>query len=289
MFENLSALLWAGTVLLLCASGTLIFRAMKSSQRQHMDPLPLPILLIWPLVKTLELLLSPWLSDALCRSITQTLRQAGLSYRIQASEFISLQAGLALIAILLLSFSQMILDSDTTWLSLTLAGISGAFLPLLALREARIKREKQMRRDLPVFLDFIIMAVEAGLNLTGGMQQAAKLGPDGPLRQELSIVLRDIRTGLNRQKALRQLADRVQLNELTLLVNALIQAEKSGASMGHTLRIQADQRRTERFQQAEKLAMQAPVKLIFPLIVFIFPVTFLILGFPIVMKFIYEI
>lgn len=146
-----------------------------------------------------------------------------------------------------------------------------------------------MRRDLPVFLDFIIMAVEAGLNLTGGMQQAAKMGPDGALRQELSIVLRDIRTGLNRQTALRQMADRVQLNELTLLVNALIQAEQSGASMGTTLRIQADQRRTERFQQAEKLAMQAPVKLIFPLIVFIFPVTFLILGFPIVMKFVYEI
>ena len=65
----------------------------------------------------------------------------------------------------------------------------------------------------------------------------------------------------------------------------MIQAERMGSSMANVLRVQAEQRRNERFQRAEKKAMQAPVKLIFPLIVFIFPVTFIVLGFPIAMKF----
>lgn len=85
------------------------------------------------------------------------------------------------------------------------------------------------------------------------------------------------------------MADRLQITEVNSLVSALAQAEKTGASLGSTLRIQADQRRVERFQRAEKKALEAPVKLVFPLIVFIFPVTFMILAFPIAMKFMYEL
>ena len=72
---------------------------------------------------------------------------------------------------------------------------------------------------------------------------------------------------------------------ISFFVNAMVQAEKMGSSMATALRIQSEQRRTERFQRAEKVAMEAPVKLIFPLIMFIFPVTFIVLGFPIAMKF----
>jgi tight adherence protein C len=78
---------------------------------------------------------------------------------------------------------------------------------------------------------------------------------------------------------------RLQMQEITSFVGAVIQAEKMGARLGVALRSQAEQRRTERFQRAEKQAMEAPVKLIFPLLVFIFPTTFVVLGFPIAMKF----
>jgi tight adherence protein C len=143
-------------------------------------------------------------------------------------------------------------------------------------------------RSLPVYLDFITMAVEAGLNLNGALNQAMDKGPAGPLRNELYMVVRDLRAGVPRADALRRMEKRLDMEEITSFVGTVIQAEKMGARLGTALRVQAVQRRTERFQRAEKLAMEAPVKLILPLIVFIFPVTFIVLAFPIVMKFMME-
>jgi tight adherence protein C len=102
------------------------------------------------------------------------------------------------------------------------------------------------------------------------------------------MVVRDLRAGVPRADALRRMEKRLEMEEITSFVGTVIQAEKMGARLGSALRVQALQRRTERFQRAEKLAMEAPVKLILPLIVFIFPVTFIVLAFPIVMKFMME-
>ncbi len=95
-------------------------------------------------------------------------------------------------------------------------------------------------------------------------------GPDGPLRNEFAIVMRDLRSGATRNDAFIRMAERLDIAEITSFVNALMQAERMGGSMATTMRIQSEQRRNERFQRAEKLAMQAPVKLIFPLIVLSF-------------------
>ena len=84
------------------------------------------------------------------------------------------------------------------------------------------------------------------------------------------------------------MAERLDIKEVTSFVSAMIQAERMGASLATVLSVQAEQRRNERFQRAEKLAMEAPIKLVGPLIIFIFPVTFIVLGFPIVMKFLAE-
>jgi len=110
-------------------------------------------------------------------------------------------------------------------------------------------------------------------------------GPSGPLRHEFFLVVRDLRSGLSRSEALRRMDARLGMSEITSFVGTVIQAEKMGARLGSALRAQSEQRRTERFQRAEKLAMEAPVKLIGPLMMFIFPVTFIVLGFPIAMKF----
>ncbi len=145
-----------------------------------------------------------------------------------------------------------------------------------------------MVRALPVYLDFITMCVEAGLNLAGAFGQALEKAPRGPLRNEIAIVLRDLRAGLSRAEALRRMADRLDIAEITGFISAVIQAEKMGASLATVLRLQAEQRRDERFQRAEKQAMEAPIKLVGPLVLFIFPVTFIVLAFPIVMKFLSE-
>ena len=169
-----------------------------------------------------------------------------------------------------------------------IAPILGFFFPDIWLHDTRKKRELAVVRAMPVYLDFITMCVEAGLNLTGALGQAMEKAPPGPLRNEFAIVLRDLRSGLSRADALKRMADRLEIPEVTSFISAVIQAEKMGASLVSVLKVQSEQRRNERFQRAEKMAMEAPVKLIAPLIIFIFPVTFIVLGFPIVMKFIGE-
>ena len=125
----------------------------------------------------------------------------------------------------------------------------------------------------------------AGLNLQGAINQGVLKGPKGVLRDEFQRVLRDIRAGKPRAESLRNMAGRINEPGVTNFIASIIQAERMGMSLGPVLRAQADQQRIERFLRAEKLAMEAPVKMLFPLIAFIFPCTFIVLFFPIVIKF----
>ena len=113
-------------------------------------------------------------------------------------------------------------------------------------------------------------------------------GPRGPLGAELERALRDLRAGPTREQALRGIADRLAMPAVSSLVAALLVAEKQGGSLGPVLRAQAEQRRNERFMRAEKLAMEAPVKMLPPLLVFIFPCTFVVLLFPVASRFLQE-
>ena len=171
-------------------------------------------------------------------------------------------------------------------LAVIIAPLLGFMFPNVWLSDTRKRRELAVIRSMPIYLDFITMCVEAGLNLSGALGQAMEKAPPGPLRNEFAIVLRDLRSGLTRADALRRMAERLDVTEVTSFVSAVVQAERMGASLAMVLRVQAEQRRNERFQRAEKLAMEAPIKLVGPLILFIFPVTFIVLAFPIVMKFI---
>jgi tight adherence protein C len=106
----------------------------------------------------------------------------------------------------------------------------------------------------------------------------------GALAVELGQTLRDVQLGRTRAEALRELSARVDVSELNSLVSALIQADRLGSSLGPILRVQADQLRMRRSQRAEKLAMEAPVKILLPLIFFIFPTIFIMIFGPIVLK-----
>jgi len=215
------------------------------------------------------------------------LQETGVGYLMSAEQFYAVRVFGAIVAALMTAFLLAALESfDLTWV--VLLAIGGYFFPIIWLSDVRAKRQKDVLRALPVYLDFITMAVEAGLNLNGALNQAMDKGPPGPLRNEFYMVVRDLRAGVPRADALRRMEKRLDMEEITSFVGTVIQAEKMGARLGTALRVQALQRRTERFQRAEKLAMEAPVKLILPLIVFIFPVTFIVLAFPIAMKFLME-
>ncbi|MGB1238640.1 MAG: type II secretion system F family protein [Pseudomonadales bacterium] len=254
--------------------------------RSYMDPLPGGLKLIWPFVLMASVLVEMVYSNSYLDKVERKLQLTGVSYILRAEQFIALRIVSAVICTLLTLLVLLSLKNHQgILLFLLLAAVGGFMFPLVWLSDTRKRRELDVIKALPVYLDFTTMAVEAGLNLSGAMQQALKKGPKGALRNEFSIVMRDMRSGVTRAEALKRMAQRLQVEDITRFVNAMIQAEKMGSSMATTLRIQSEQRRTERFQRAEKKAMEAPVKLVFPLIVFIFPVTFMVLGFPIAMKF----
>lgn len=162
---------------------------------------------------------------------------------------------------------------------------AGGMLPRTWLKDRAALRQRDTVKTLPFVLDLVTLCVEAGLNLNAALAQAVARGPQGPLRDELQRMLRDMRAGKARSDALRSFAERMNSASVSYLVSALIQAEATGMALAPVLRAQAEQRRAERFATAEKLAMEAPVKLLLPLIGFIFPCTFIVLGFPVAMKF----
>jgi tight adherence protein C len=254
--------------------------------RTYMDPLPGGLKLIWPFVLMFSVLVEMFYSNRYLDRTETKLQHTGVSYILTAEQFIALRyVSIVICTLLTLIVLFSLKNVHDIWLFVLLAAAGGYMFPLVWLSDTRKRREMQVVRALPIYLDFMTMAVEAGLNLSGGMQQALNKGPKGALRNELSIVMRDMRSGITRAEALKRMDARLHVDDVTRFVNAMIQAEKMGSSMANTLRIQSEQRRTERFQRAEKKAMEAPVKLVFPLIVFIFPVTFMVLGFPIAVKF----
>lgn len=257
----------------------------EQDDRSYMDPLPPMLKLLWPFVLLFANTLVNFFSNAYLDRVEKDLQKTGVGYLLNAEQFVALRFVAACITFGLGLLIVAAITPKQSALILIVAPLAGYFFPLVWLSDTRKRREISVIRTLPVYLDFITMAVEAGLNLPGALQQSMNKGPDGPLKNEFSIVMRDLRSGLSRADALRRMSDRLDIKDITSFVNAMVQAERMGSSMAKTLRLQSDQRRTERFQRAEKQAMQAPVKLIFPLIAFIFPVTFIVLGFPIVMKF----
>lgn len=265
-----------------------IYHDVPTENREFMDPLSPGLRLIWPIVRLLAFYLGEKLSVDYLERVSKRLQLSGLSYIMTAEQYFAIRILSTLFALGLFCFGSLLLDTfNLTYL--VMAGLLGYFLPVLTLNDLRKKRQGLIVRSLPVYLDYLTMSIEAGLNMTGALSQAVERGPEGPLRIEFEKVIRDMRAGMSRSQAFRNMANRVQITEVNSLVSALAQAERTGASLGKTLRIQSDQRRVERFQRAEKKALEAPVKLVFPLIVFIFPVTFMILAFPIAMKFIYEL
>jgi tight adherence protein C len=286
MVFSLAVLSIGISVLLLAYLLQKVTGEVERDERDYMDPLPPMLALIWPLVLLVSNTLVQFYSNRYLDQLDSRLQKTGVSYMVNAEQFVAMRYVGALIAFVIGLILVMAVPPKQGTLLILLGLAAGGFMfPLVWLADTRKRREKQVIRTLPVFLDFITMSVEAGLNLTGAVQQAMNKGPDGPLKNEFNIIMRDIRSGVTRAEAMKRMAARLDIPDITSFVNAMVQAERMGSSMAKTLRLQSEQRRTERFQRAEKQAMQAPVKLIFPLVAFIFPVTFIVLGFPIMMKF----
>ncbi|OZI23644.1 hypothetical protein CAL26_09405 [Bordetella genomosp. 9] len=242
----------------------------------------------WPCLDAMAPVVAPLLSWRRRKRLAAQLLRAGMPAALAAGHVVAAQwlcaaASAAAAMALLLAVA----DADRLLFPAMLcgAGLAGAAMPCLWLRAEIARRRVRMARELPFLMDMTTLCVESGLNLQGALAQAAEQGPDGPLRDELLRALADMRAGLPRMQALYAWSDRVDLPGVRALTAALAQADASGMSLGPILRAQSERRRAERFHRAEKLAMQAPVKMLFPLVCCIFPCTFVVLAFPIAVQF----
>lgn len=144
-------------------------------------------------------------------------------------------------------------------------------------------RSNSMVKDLPYTLDLITVSVEAGLSLDGAIGRIITNIP-GALSEEFGKTLKEMRMGIDKKIALKNLSIRCGVRDITILVNALIQADELGVSLGKVLRIEGAQLREKRKQLAKEKAMKAPVKMLFPTLIFIFPSVFIIILGPAVIK-----
>ena len=131
-------------------------------------------------------------------------------------------------------------------------------------------KQKAVIRSLPDTMDMITTCVEAGLGLDAALSRVAEKG-DGPLADEMQKMLLDIGMGKLRREAMTELSERVGVDELTNFFNSIMQAEQLGVGIAQVLRVQSEQMRTQRRQRAEKQAHEAPIKMLFPLVLFVFP------------------
>lgn len=270
--------------------------AVPPENREFKDAPPLGFKLAWLPIHWISFFITPLLSEKRQLMLQARLRQAGLDYMVNAAQFTAARVLCACLVVMLFWWGMATFDKggdDGFALALYVdAAIVGTVLgfqyPVIWLRDVMKRRRSELLKTFPFYLDIITLCVEAGLNMQGAMSQAVAKGPSGVLRDEFQRVLRDIRAGKARAESLRGMSDRLMEANITTFTSTVIQAETMGMNLGPLLRAQADQRRTERFLRAEKLAMEAPVKMLFPLIAFIFPCTFIVLFFPIVMKFMHE-
>lgn len=173
------------------------------------------------------------------------------------------------------------------WYWLVLLALVGLFYPDIWLDGRKKDRQKKILRTLPYVMDLLTLSVEAGMDFVSGIGKVVEKSRPGPLRDELQYYLHEIQVGTTRAQALRNLAWRCNMRELSSFSALLVQADQLGASIGPVLRAQSDLLRTQRFSRAEEMGAQASVKILFPLVLCIMPAVFIVVFGPIVLNFVY--
>jgi len=219
-------------------------------------------------------------------TVQQRLVKAGYDGPIAPLVYSLVRTGV-LIALPLIAF---ILLANTSFVKV-LVGVGGAalfglMLPPFVLLRLEARRQEQIRRSLPDALDLLVVCVEAGISLDAAILRVAKdlLFVHPALAGELMVVSRKTNAGMTREDALRGLWDRTGVDEVRALVASLLQSEKWGSSSSRVLRVSSETLRRKRRQSAERRAATAPLKMIVPMALFIFPALFVVILGPAVIQ-----
>ncbi|MFL6099594.1 MAG: type II secretion system F family protein [Actinomycetales bacterium] len=194
--------------------------------------------------------------------------------RILAAKAAGLAAGVALGLLVMLTGRVL---AGLLWVAG--GAVVGFWLPNVLLYNAGLKRQEKVRRSLPDAMDMLTVCVEAGLGFDAGLAQVAR-NAEGPIAGEFARLLREMQLGKTRVEAFQDLAARTTVPELKVFVSALVQSDRLGIPLAGVLREQAAEMRLKRRQRAEEQAQKVPIKILFPLLLCIFPALFVVVIGP---------
>ncbi len=256
----------------------------KDVQTEDWDnPLSLPfrVRVIKPFEDKIILFVSSLLPVNVRASIDRKLSQAGNPRGMRSGAFIAV-AGIGALSASILTFLVCLFVRVGPLRSLGYslgAGVLIVLISVLWLYTSARNRVRLIERALPDAIDLLVVSVEAGLGFDQAMSKITER-MKGPLAEEFAKALQEMKLGKQRNIALRDLARRTGSQTLSTFVAMIVQATQMGVSIGRVLRIQSDSQRRERRQKAEELAMQAPIKMLFPLVFCIFPALFVVILGP---------
>ncbi len=248
----------------------------KETSRQ----LPLMFKMMMPFTGNVDGLVRTSFFDVSRKTAGEQILMAGFDQLIDEHKFVAVQVLLSMIGIFFaIAFSVM----KQPFLGIIFLALVYLY-PKIWLKGIVRRRHHEIQKALPNVLDLLTLSVEAGKDFLTSLRDILSRRRSDALGEELERTFREIQLGKQRRVALKELSKRVQQPDLSNVLNSIVQADELGVSIGQILRIQGDQLRNKRFNRAEKLANEAPVKILFPLVLFILPSVIIILMGPLILK-----
>ncbi len=220
------------------------------------------------------------------KKVKEKIITSGLSSEINVDEFIGMQILWGLLFPLLLILFNFTLELGYHPLFILILGGFGSYFPHLHANAEKQKRYLSVIADLPFFIDLLSLSTKAaGMDFITAIQRVVDKAENSVFADELAIVLQDIKLGSSRADALKALADRLDIREVTSFVVVVVDAEASGQSVGDVLSQQSVQMRLERLMRAEKAGAKASQLILIPIMLFILPAVFIMVFGPVVLQF----
>ncbi len=280
LLASVFAGLCASSVVLLVAEMISAIDVEKAQFGEDARPIPVLFRIFLPFTPNFRRFFESESLDGTMKKLREQLAMAGYEQVLTAEQFMTVRILFVVFGVL---FTILFFAADNP-LGGILVLFCAVLYPRVWLRTLITKRHLQILKALPNVLDLLTLSVEAGKDFVTALRDILARRPADELGLELRKALHEIQLGKPRHTALKEMTQRVRQSELTSVLNAIIQSDELGVSIGQVLRIQAEQLRAKRFARAEKLASEAPVKILFPVALLIFPAVFTVVIAPMLMR-----
>lgn len=264
-----------------------LYRIAKEESKDQNNELNQPIFirLIRPIMNDISKTIVKVTPKEVINNFEKKVIMSGNPFNLMVNDWINIQVAILLcfpLLTIVLGNIKAVEIRNIVFFIFVEIGI-GLLLPNIILSKSMTDRQKKITNSMPDVIDLLTVSIEAGLGFDSALAKVVDKMP-GPLADEFDIVLQEIKVGKQKRDALRDMSERVGIQDLTTFVSSIVQADQLGVSIGNVIKIQSEQMRQRRRQRAQEKAMKAPVKMLIPMVLFIFPTIFSVLLGPVIIK-----